>query len=289
MKEIVLLLNIIIRPMEKPVKNNNIPPGSQRKTPPPEIRLPFEHRKKETGEWVYDHRVALSITVIAYLVLAIFFVSAKIIMETPKARSEIIIDFDDLDKLQKELEKAEELNRRLNEQSLDLGHSVRNVVSNENAQTDQERISRATEEILDRAQQVQSQSRETRQMYEQGLHEEQRMIQEQRNNRRGGEENRDVKVEGNVVVSFSLTNPLRTASDLFIPAYQCQGGGKVTVNVTVNQNGDVTNAVVDKRSSSSDYCMTSTAVAAAYRSRFNVNLQAPQKHTGTITYTFVPQ
>lgn len=42
------------------------------KTPrPPKLHLPFETKKTDAGEWAYDHRVGLCITLIAYLVLAI--------------------------------------------------------------------------------------------------------------------------------------------------------------------------------------------------------------------------
>ena len=40
-------------------------------TPPrrPRIRLPFEKSRTDVGEWAYDHRVGLCITLIVYLVL----------------------------------------------------------------------------------------------------------------------------------------------------------------------------------------------------------------------------
>ena len=37
------------------------------------MRLPFDNRKQDAGEWAYDHRIGLSVMVIAYLVLAIAF------------------------------------------------------------------------------------------------------------------------------------------------------------------------------------------------------------------------
>jgi uncharacterized integral membrane protein len=39
------------------------------------VRLPFENRKQDAGEWAYDHRLGLSVMVILYLVLGIVFFS----------------------------------------------------------------------------------------------------------------------------------------------------------------------------------------------------------------------
>ena len=44
------------------------------------MHLPFDNRKQDAGEWAYDHRLGLSVMVIAYLVLGIAFLSAKILV-----------------------------------------------------------------------------------------------------------------------------------------------------------------------------------------------------------------
>ncbi len=269
--------------MQKPKEN---------KVQRPEIRLPFERRKTDSGEWVYEHRAALCITIIVYLVLGIAFLSSKIILEKRTATAQIIVDFDDLEKLRQELEKAEELNRKLNEEqrALDDFRDVRNAASNENAELDKnlpdDRGSNA-EEIYNSASKVQEHMAASRRQYEQGLREEQAMIDAHRAGKGSGKQS-DAKIEGRVTVSFSLTNPLRTAAYLFVPAYQCEGGGRVVVDITVDRNGDVIAADVNQGRSSNDYCMTTTALEAARKSRFNVNPSAPTKQNGTITYIFIP-
>lgn len=47
-----------------------------------------------------------------------------------------------------------------------------------------------------------------------------------------------------MTVSFSLTDPVRTSRSLNIPAYRCEGGGDVVVEITVNRAGEVVNARV---------------------------------------------
>lgn len=99
-------------------------------------------------------------------------------------------------------------------------------------------------------------------------------------------EHQDRKVKGRVTVSFSLTDPVRTSRYLAVPAYKCEGGGEVVVEITVNRAGDVTNARVVE---GGDECMRSSALGSARRSRFNIDDSAPARQQGTITYIFIPQ
>ena len=54
----------------------------------------------------------------------------------------------------------------------------------------------------------------------------------------------------------------------------------------MNRAGEVTHASV---ASGGDDCMRETAVRAARNSVFDINDAAPARHTGTITYIFIPQ
>ena len=101
-----------------------------------------------------------------------------------------------------------------------------------------------------------------------------------------GEKPSGVKQKGRVLVSYSL--PGRTDVYLHTPAYQCEGGGEVTVAITVNRNGKVTAASLKETTTSSN-CINETAVTAARNSRFNVDGSAADRQSGTITYIFVPQ
>lgn len=85
-------------------------------------------------------------------------------------------------------------------------------------------------------------------------------------------------------ISFSLSG--RTPQALPKPDYNIQREGIVVVEVTVDKNGNVTNAVPGVRGSTTinDYLMTS-ARNAAMRAKFNV-IDAPAFQKGTITYHF---
>jgi len=81
----------------------------------------------------------------------------------------------------------------------------------------------------------------------------------------------------------------RKATHLPVPAYRCYGAGEVTVIITVDPQGRVTNAKVDDGTSSADNCLRNHAIRAARSSRFNVSSSAPAKQMGTITYSFIAQ
>ncbi len=270
---------------------------------PPKIVLPFQGRPKDPGTWAYDHRVGLCVTVIAYLVAGIVFMTAKIVLNGDAPVQGFYIDVQDeavLEQIlrQQEQQKAE---KKIVEQGDDFSQ-IRNRVSNENASGGVSSQLNAgvrddrgtkTSELYGDADAVMGRAEANRRAYEEGLRQE-RAIAEGRNRDKsvppaGAIASGDTRSQGKVTVSFSLKNPIRYSSHLVIPAYRCRGGGELVVAIVVNRNGRVTSATVTEESSSVDGCMRETAVEAALGSRFNVDGSAPDKHHGTITYVFIPQ
>ena len=92
---------------------------------------------------------------------------------------------------------------------------------------------------------------------------------------------------GPSVLSYTLDG--RKASHLRIPAYQCYGGGEVTVIITVDPSGRVLNAKVMDEVSSTDECLRNFAIRAARLSRFSSSRTAPARQTGEIVYRFIAQ
>lgn len=253
---------------------------------PPRLNLPFVRRKVDFGTWVYEHRSSILVTVIIYLLFAIAFVAADIVVERSKAQTEIAIDFSELEKLQEELRRAQEINRELN-RVVQQNEPVRNVISNEhglNEQLDDHRTD--AKSIYEEAEKVQQQMRDNAADYALGLKEADKAAQ--RNEDKGGEK-KTAKVRGNVSVSYSLFDPVRHARRLPVPAYMCEGGGEVVVNITVNPSGEVIDCSVDDACSEDNACLRSSALAKARQSSFNADPSAPAKQYGTISYLFVPQ
>lgn len=275
--------------MDKREENNEeyewgIPDG-----PPPRLDLPFaKKRKKEAGEWIYDNRETICITVIVYLLAAIVIVSSKIIISPKDVDPAVIVEFQDMEQMQRleeELKRAEELNKLLNEIYPDYG-SVRNAISNENATDgEQQRMSAETRELFERSDEVLKDMDRNSAEYQQMLAE----LVVEHSEVGTGKESKDAKINASVTVSYSLASPVRHSVRLPVPAYKCAGGGTVVIGIVVSRNGDVISANVDNSRSSSDECMTKAAMGTAMRSRFNVDSSAPDRHAGSITYVFVPQ
>lgn len=84
-------------------------------------------------------------------------------------------------------------------------------------------------------------------------------------------------------ISYSLVD--RNAYSLPPPIYTCIEGGKVVINIKVDNNGYVTDADFnDVSSGTSNGCLVDNAIAYALKARFNPDSKASQ--IGTITYLF---
>lgn len=99
-------------------------------------------------------------------------------------------------------------------------------------------------------------------------------------------EDKKTKIEGPTVVSYYLEG--RKARHLPVPAYKCELGGQVVVNIEVAQNGRVSNATIDRSHSVIDDCINRAAIDAALSSNFTAS-QSNSKQKGSITYLFVAQ
>ncbi|MCL5247251.1 energy transducer TonB [Cellulophaga sp. 20_2_10] len=84
-------------------------------------------------------------------------------------------------------------------------------------------------------------------------------------------------------ISYSLVK--RNAYDLPPPTYTCIEGGKVVVNIEVDNLGNVVDAQFNKKSSgTSNGCLVENAIEYALKAQFNSSTKESQK--GTITYLF---
>ena len=88
-------------------------------------------------------------------------------------------------------------------------------------------------------------------------------------------------------IKYYLTN--RYHVSLPVPVYLAQGGGTVIVDVKVNQQGRVVEAVARQNRSVRDKQIFLYAQEAASRTRFNADSGAPSIQEGTIHYTFIAQ
>ena len=84
-------------------------------------------------------------------------------------------------------------------------------------------------------------------------------------------------------ISYSLI--ARTHYSLPVPIYTCIEGGKIVINILVDDQGSVLEANFNENSSSTDNgCLIDNAIEYALKARFNGANKGTQK--GTITYLF---
>lgn len=87
-------------------------------------------------------------------------------------------------------------------------------------------------------------------------------------------------------ISFTLTG--RKASSLPKPQYTVQKEGKVVVEIFVDRNGNVVDAIPGKKgSTTTDAQLYEEARKAALKAKFDSNPNAPDRQKGEITYIFL--
>ncbi|MFP4690643.1 MAG: TonB family protein [Bacteroidales bacterium] len=87
-------------------------------------------------------------------------------------------------------------------------------------------------------------------------------------------------------IEYSLAG--RQANFLPVPKYTTQATGRVVVQVTVNQQGQVIRAEAGARgTTTTDRTLHRHAEEAARRARFDLQADAPEEQRGTITYNFI--
>ncbi|MCD7970580.1 MAG: energy transducer TonB [Alistipes sp.] len=263
----------------------NPPPRPPQQARHMRIRLPFEKRPGDPGAWSYDHRAGICITLIFFLLIGIALLWWKIDLGGEGPQAMVLVDF------------PEELTQRPEDEDRDIQQiddfsNVRNLSSNDamdlNSELRDDRGTNASE-LYQNAASLDNRFQANRDAYEEGLRREQQIINAARQGTEEGTERTTTRMQGSVTVSYYFADPVRHDMNLVVPAYQCERGGQVVLHVTLDINGHVTSASVDRGNSTGDDCMQQTALAAARGSRFNIDSSAPSRHRGTITYVFIPQ
>ena len=288
MREISRIIPSMVANNEQniPPQRPNAQPSPSQRPRRPRMRLPFDNRKQDAGEWAYDHRIGLSIMIVAYLILGIVFVSSKIVIGSKPHMQGIYVDLQTLEELEAEKERLE---RELELKQSDIDWSaIRNRMSNdallnENLQDDR---GTNTSALNESAKSIAEGMSANRAAYEAGVAAAQQILDAERPTDNAERKSQDAKYKGGVTVRFEFKDPVRTKRELVIPAYKCEAGGQVVVEATLDQGGNVIAARV---LSGGDEMMRQEALKAARESLFNIDSSAPMRHKGTITYTFIPQ
>ena len=83
---------------------------------------------------------------------------------------------------------------------------------------------------------------------------------------------------------YSLVD--RTHQYLPTPVYLCETGGKIVINITVNDKGSVINAYANSSSTSTNECLSEHALEYAKNARFSEDA-SKKTQIGSITFYFI--
>lgn len=95
---------------------------------------------------------------------------------------------------------------------------------------------------------------------------------------------RSESVNTRSTISFSLVD--RKKVHIPVPIYLCEVDGKIVINITVNDKGNVTNAYLNSSSTSSNQCLIQYALEYAKESQFNAE-PSKKEQLGSITFNFI--
>lgn len=256
--------------------------------------LPFTKRRMNFADWIYKNKLGVSTLAIVFIVMFFAFLSVRLELTATDMVQGFFVELPPEEVVEPEPEKIEKEQEQTPEQiEREMYNDVKNVAVNKNAKLDaglKDDKGTKANDIYKEAQALQDRLDASRSAYEKGLAEAEAVVRpRQSDQKKGSSEDKrdDSNVKGKVTVSYDLGG--RRASYLPVPAYKCEGGGEVVVDITVNKNGDVVAATVSKSTSQSNGCLNDTALSFARQSRFEIGSDWPDKHKGTISYIFLNQ
>ena len=234
-----------------------------------------------------EKKVGFYSTVIFHLVVLIIFLLTAIHGVVSEETS-FVLDFSKLEELEK-IEKLEEMKAQASKELDDLlsgktsASAYRNVAVDRSTRALKDDRFKNPNQVYDEARELQRKLDASRAaaLKEQGSDDAAASTKDNLPDSNASQ------YKGPSVISYSLDG--RKSISLPVPAYKCQGGGDVSVQITVNRKGYVVSAAVIESVSSSDECLVRSAVAAAKRSRFRASTTAPEKQVGEIVYRFIAQ
>ena len=232
-----------------------------------------------------EDKAGLYITVIFHLTVIIILLASQIDNQLRREES-FVLDFSKQEQIEKEQEEKafkEDISRRLDkliETAMQSSEPIRNIAVNTGSTLRDDRNT-DVENLYKDAERLAQELRNGHAIEEDAREETVELPSEKK------KEEKKKEYAGPSVLSYTLDG--RKASHLNIPAYRCNGGGDVTVIITVDPQGKVVNAKVMEEISSDDQCLRNFAIRAARLSRFNADPDAPVRQTGEILYRFIAQ
>ncbi|WP_373058452.1 energy transducer TonB [Zunongwangia sp. H14] len=236
-------------------------------------------------EEFFDKHKALIITVLLFAVLLLALYNFNLSSRN-RETSEMLVNLEQIKELQKEEQQQEETQQTTRQQQVKTHKAY-----NENQEARQQNFDRQLNEIFEKNSAAREETSENPSNHsstgDYSFSKKQKTTQKRSdgNNKKSATSAKPGTMD-NSSISFSLIG--RNAVQIPNPVYTCDTPGKIVVNITVNEQGRVTNTRINEASStSSNECLIEQALQYASGARFTP-LAGRSSQPGTITYHFKP-
>lgn len=235
-------------------------------------------------------------TIAIHLLAGIIFYTMKI---TAVYSHEIQVKVETPESIRQEQEEAIRKKQELREQILKMQHKIDAMIAaqqrrNIGVNMSDNKLAATEKDLMETQQEIENAKKQIQSVQENLDKTREIKIVTSADGENVNNQTKNRKIEGKLAVYKGPTNIYynllnRRTIDLYVPVYKCPGLGKVVVLISVNQEGKVIDAKIDKTQSDNDPCLFDAAYDAALRSVFNADLNAPKEQKGSITYLFVSQ
>ncbi|MEG0500228.1 MAG: hypothetical protein RR550_03785 [Rikenellaceae bacterium] len=264
--------------------------------------LPFMKGRQDWAEWTYRNRYGVFITVGLYLSVLMSLSLVNFNVQVDSSDQGIYIDVREVEEMEQMIEQLKKeaaaaeaaANTPTNNQVSDVNSTstedyryedyTRNVPSES-----KQMLYEALDNLMESRQNMRNYIATMDKLEEQSEKEirENRKLRDSARKQLAKENEALYSKKGNVTVAYDLKG--RRALYLEMPAYLCEGGGKVVVAIEVNRMGKVVGASIKESFNVNDQCVLETAVWAAKETLFDTNNSAEARQKGTMTYIFIAQ
>lgn len=245
-------------------------------------------------EFIERHKIGILTTIIIHLLLVTLFMVIQFgVLKKKKEKQEVLIDFVDPTIMEKAIEQKKEEVKKLSQQQLikDLNkeYAIKNVAVNEANVDAKPDIDKMVKDIKGELN-IKDQQRPTEQINPNPKMEDvkKEALPEKKLEYTENAKGERTFYKGATTTTYYLKDRMHVHIPL--PVYQCEGSGKVVMEIVVNREGYVLDATIDKQQSQiTADCFVEAATRCALSTRFNASKTAPEKQQGKITYIFIAQ
>lgn len=251
-------------------------------------------------EFIVRHKFGIIGTILFHIILLVYFNTSKITVPPYERKTSALIEFDyredekDIEELEKEIEELEKqvTDEQMYEQIQNLMRDKNYVPKSQssNNQSTNQSVKSIEEELAQKYKDLEQQIIDSREAEGKHFKAPEKKVDKSttpKSNENGKDNGESSQPTGKVITECDIPGRRCFAKT---PAYRCPAGGKIHVDIKVNQKGEVVSADVNESlSTSTNTCIVNEALKYAKRSTANQDFTVPSTMEGSIVYIFVSQ